>query len=270
MQASWCTHTHVHVRTHPTKVSSYSFIHTLYTPSAHPCIPLLGPLVPMAMCGQRCLDGWGGGGQQGGTLSLFLVAPGPMYTRAHTTQFTNLAKLLINLACLPVNLQASITAFPFFRLLLPLSPSFLSTCLTRWFHSELNFVLKSSLDLLFVEVMCGSLTCYHARDGGGGVSCLGRGGNVRWVAWQSGAHHVTPWKHTKTNGDGRASCCLNLKQLWDRGSNHLESIMACTFLCQYKIWKRKWKRFQMFLLWTRWMRWIPALPEIIDWLLNCP
>lgn len=72
-----CTHTHI------TKASSYFFIHRLYAPSTHPRISLLGPLVPMVMCGQRCLGGWGHG-QQGGTPSLFLVPPGSMCSRTHT------------------------------------------------------------------------------------------------------------------------------------------------------------------------------------------
>lgn len=119
-------HVHAHTHTHHKDLLLFAHTQTLHPPVRPPCISLLGPLVPMAMCGQRCLGG--GCGQQGGTPSLLPVPPGPMcttraHTQLHTTQFTTLARLLIDSACLPVNLQAAL--FSLVPLFLP-APSLLS------------------------------------------------------------------------------------------------------------------------------------------------
>lgn len=39
------------------------------------------------------------------------------------------------------------------------------------------------------------LTGYHASEGGRGVAALSSGGDMRRVAWQSGAGEVSTWNH---------------------------------------------------------------------------
>ena len=103
MQASWRRHTHTHTHTHTVRHTHYKdlllFAHTqTLHPLRPPCVSLLGPLVPMAMCGQRCLGG-GGVGSRAEPPSLLPVPPGPVCIHAHTQRSSpSLARLLIDSA----------------------------------------------------------------------------------------------------------------------------------------------------------------------------
>lgn len=90
----------IRTHTHTTKSSSSSLLTlrlypplpTTTTPTL-PCISLLGPLVPMAMCGQRCLGGVGERAEQAeGSRAEPLRTPlRPVRTRTRTSEFSTLS-----------------------------------------------------------------------------------------------------------------------------------------------------------------------------------
>lgn len=137
------THTH----THHKDLLLVAHTQTLH-PLRPPCISLLGPLVPMAMCGQRCLGG--GVGSRAEPPSLLRVPPGPVCTRTHTRNTVHHPDYSLTQ---PVNLQASIPAprslysfascrhhYPLFFLsfFLPVGLIWRFLCLYLIFHSKIK------------------------------------------------------------------------------------------------------------------------------------
>lgn len=100
MQASCLSHSHPHTHTHHKELLLLVAhaqtlpppLPTITTPTL-PCISLLGPLVPMAMCGQRCLGGVGERAERAeGSRAEPLRTPlRPVRTRTRTSEFSTLS-----------------------------------------------------------------------------------------------------------------------------------------------------------------------------------
>lgn len=144
-----------------------------YTPSAHPASPSWAPWFPWRCVVRGVWVGVWAAGRNPPACSMYpLGTCAPAYTRTHVH-----ARALHRpgYSLTPsVNLQASIAA--------SLSLSF---CLL------LSFLYDK---YIYLKINYKKCTCHHACDGRGGVSRLCRGGDVRWVARQGGAHHVPPCK----------------------------------------------------------------------------
>lgn len=99
MQASCLSHSHPHTH-HKELLLLVAHAQTLSPPPpptppqpSPACISLLGPLVPMAMCGQRCLGGVGERAERAeGSRAEPLRTPlRPVRTRTRTSEFSTLS-----------------------------------------------------------------------------------------------------------------------------------------------------------------------------------